>query len=82
MQNIIYQTDSGGDRIGNANFTGEFHPDSTKDNCWLYIRDEEGKAPCLGKGDYICYSGYDISVSDGVYIIIDCNDGIFRVKKI
>ena len=82
MQNIIFQTDSDGNRIDNKNYTGEFHRDSTRDNCWLYIRDEEGKEPCLGKGDYIYYSGHDSSNADGVFKIVCCNGGIFRVQKI
>ena len=76
MQNIIYQIDSDGNRKGNVNYTGEFHPDSTKDNCWLYIRDDEGK------GEYIYYSDYDMPDADGAYIIVECNGGIFRVQKI
>lgn len=81
VKNIIYLIDESGDRIGTDNWTGEFDPDSTPDNVWLKIIDENSDVVLLKKGDWIHYSDGDLPQSAD-YIIEEASMGIYKVRKI
>lgn len=80
MGKIIYKIDENGERAS-ENWTGRFHEDSSDDNVWLYIHDDEEKSVPLKKGDRIHYSDADLP-NNGDYVIEQAEMGIYKVKRL
>ena len=80
MGNIVYKIDENGERAS-KNWTGRFRDDSSDDNVWIYINDEEGKNVPLEKGDHIHYSDADLT-NNGDYEIEQAEMGIYKVKRL
>ena len=79
-ENIIYEINSNGDRVCADNWTGSFHEDSTADNLWLRIFDRNQESVPLKKGSIIHYSSGELEF-EGIYIIEECHNGIFKVNR-
>lgn len=80
MGNIVYKIDENGERASD-NWTGRFHEDSSDDNVWIYIQDEEGKNVSLKRGDRIHYSDADLP-NNADYVIEQAEMGIYKVKSL
>ena len=80
MGNIVYKIDENGERASD-NWTGRFHEDSSEDNVWIYIQDDEGKNVSLKRGDRIHYSDADLP-NNGDYVIEQSEIGIYKVKSL
>ncbi|MBQ9609145.1 MAG: hypothetical protein IJV15_06820 [Lachnospiraceae bacterium] len=79
-ENIVYQINEKGERIGDSNWTGNIIRISEEGGLWMEIKKNNNDKEYLKRGDMIHYSGHDLSTCDGNYLIKKSETGIYYLK--
>lgn len=80
IEYVIYKVDENLERIdGCKNTEGAFIQGSDSDNLWLTIVENGCK---FRKGDLLCICNSDFKETYEYYIIVESNNGVYRVERI